>query len=40
MRDEARKHESLPVTALMSKRSLANDFLKPEEVEAWGYLSD
>jgi hypothetical protein len=28
----------LPVTALLSERSLARDWLKPEEDRAWDYL--
>ncbi len=27
-----------PVTVLLSERSLAKDWLKPEEETAWGYL--
>jgi len=28
----------IPVTALLSERSLAKEWLKPEEDEAWNYL--
>ena len=28
----------IPVTALLSERSLAREWLKPEEDEAWDYL--
>jgi hypothetical protein len=30
--------QEIPVTALLSERSLAREWLKPEEDEAWDYL--
>ncbi len=39
MGDEARNHETLPETALMSEQSLAKDWMKPDEDKAWDYLS-
>ncbi len=39
MSDELKNPKTLPETALMSELSLAKDWFKPEEDEAWDYLS-